>query len=309
MASYQQLLAIYIFCFFPPVEVYSSYQIGALIARGHYKHCKDVNLHTERLVCEIHSQEDEMKIERFGLSGCYGSTLSCAEDDIKTCMPLMTINALHYQCYCHSDEEGSVAAIDYSYYWTSWQELNKHLNDFRYKRGLVIDNGTDYMVGEFSRRLPDIFYIVANYSLPDTVFSASSEHTARYAVKRARIDAYFNWPCGWAANKAEPQHPWLKISLPNNDYVVMGVYIRRRCDAFEQYPSIVDVMAAPDDDIWEMVVSGEDISERYVTNDNTAFVNIWFSQQYITKHWKIIILNYVSHPGMKCDLLGYFIIP
>ena len=281
--------------------------IGVILVRDNYTRCEDVNLLTERLVCEIHSQEDEMTIERLGLSRCYGSTLSCAEGDIKTCMPLMTLNTLHYQCFCHSDEEGSGATLDYSYYWTPWEELNKHFNGFRYKRGLVIDSGMDSVVKEFSRRLPDIFYIVANYSLPDTVFSASSEHSAYYPVRRARIDDYFSWPCGWVADKYEREHAWLKISLPNTDYVVMGVYIRGRCDAFLQYPSLVDVMTSSDDITWEMVVGRDNIYGRYRADNNTAFVNIWFSQQYITTYWKIIIIDFERHPSMKCDLLGYSI--
>ena len=38
------------------------YQTGAILVKDNYKRCKDVNLHTESLVCEIRSQEDEMKI-------------------------------------------------------------------------------------------------------------------------------------------------------------------------------------------------------------------------------------------------------
>ena len=71
---------IVILCLVSWMEL-SIYPTGAVLARNNYTRCKDVNLHRQRLVCEIHSQEDEMKIERFGLSGCYGSTLPCAEGD------------------------------------------------------------------------------------------------------------------------------------------------------------------------------------------------------------------------------------
>ena len=55
-----------------PVELSPhEHPTGAILVSDNYTRCKDVNLHTLRLVCEIHSQEDEMKIERFGLSGCF----------------------------------------------------------------------------------------------------------------------------------------------------------------------------------------------------------------------------------------------
>ena len=114
---------LFFLCIISPVELTSHQHptAGAILVSDKYPRCKDVNLHTERLVCEIHSREDEMKIERFGLSGCYGSTLSCAEGDMKTCMPLMTINTLHYQCYCHLDEQGTVVS---DYYWTLWGKIS-----------------------------------------------------------------------------------------------------------------------------------------------------------------------------------------
>ena len=67
--------------------------------------CSDIDFHTQRRLCEMIS-EDETNIERFGLSECYGSTLSCAEGDIKKCMPLITINN---QCFCLISEDVSTA--------------------------------------------------------------------------------------------------------------------------------------------------------------------------------------------------------
>ena len=290
---------IVILCLISRMEL-SLYPTGAVLARNNYTRCKDVNLHRQRLVCEIHSQEDEMKIERFGLSGCYGSTLPCAEGDVKTFMPLMTLNTLHYQCYCNSDEQNS--NFNYDYYWSQWEKLNKHFREFMYTRTLIIDNGLDHVAEEYGRYIPDIVYIVANYSLPDSVYTSSSEFDAYHLPMRARIDDYLVWPCGWTANENELS-PWLKISLPN-EYVITGVYLGKRCDE-AQYPTRVDVMTSEDDSIWQSVVSGADITERYNSDENDAFVNIWFSKMYTTLYWRIIILDFVNYPSMKCDLRGY----
>ena len=274
---------------------------GAILVSNDHPRCKDVNIHTQRLVCEIHSQEDEMKIEGFGLSGCYGSTLSCAEGDIKTCMPLMTINTLHYQCFCHADEEGS-STVNYNYYWTQWQERDKHFRGFRYNRKLMIDNEMDHLAEEFSL-YPDILYIVANYSLPDSVYSASSQLNLDHGIIRARIDNYFAQPCTWTAHTSD-SYPWLKISLPN-EYTIIGVYIKRRCDDYVQYPTVVDVMTSDDDVIWQDVVVRDDIASRYSSDDGQGFVKIWFPNLYTTKYWKIYIFEFVGYNSMKCDLLGY----
>ena len=278
-----------------------AYPTGAILVSNNYTRCKDVNFHRQRLVCEIHSQEDEMKIERFGLSGCYGSTLSCAEGDIKTCMPLMTINTLHYQCYCHSDEEGTT--INYTHYWSSWQKLDARLKKFKYSRRLMIDNGLAHVAEEYSGHFPGVLYIVANYSLPDTVYSASSEYNWGHGVRKARIDDYFDFPCTWAAGGGD-LYPWLKISLPSQ-YIITGVYIKRRCDQYQQYPTVVDVMTSEDDVIWQDVVVRKNIASSYSSDDNQGFVKIWFPTIYTTKYWKIFIFEFFSHPSMKCDLLGY----
>ena len=52
--------------------------------------CSEVDFDTHSRVCEI--EEDGMIIEIFVFSWCYRSILSCGEGDIKTCMPLVTIN-------------------------------------------------------------------------------------------------------------------------------------------------------------------------------------------------------------------------
>ena len=128
-------LVVFIACLIPCVEL-SALPTGAILVSNNYTRCKDLNLHTQKLMCEIHSQEDEMTIERFGLSGCYGSTLTCTEGDIKTCMPLMTLNNLHFQCYCHLEEKGIIIASDY--YWSAWKKLTRHFRGFFYRCRLSI---------------------------------------------------------------------------------------------------------------------------------------------------------------------------
>ena len=277
-------------------------QTGAILVSDKYPRCKDVNLHTERLVCEIHSQEDEMKIDRFGLSGCYGSTLSCAEGDIKTCMPLMTINTLHYQCYCHLDEQETVVS---DYYWTLWEK--NLFREFVYHRTLVIKNDEDHVAEEYRRFIPGVQYVVANNSLPDSVFTASSywglQSPASHSPARARIDDYFDPACAWASGGHDRDYPWLKITLPNQ-YQVIGVYIKQRCD-FQQYPTVIDVTTSVDDVLWQDVVRGEDIATRYSSYDMQGSVSVWFSRSYTTLYWKIYLDETHWGPAMKCDLLGY----
>ena len=279
----------------------TSHPIGAILVGGNYTRCKDVNLHTERLVCEIHSQEDEMKIERFSLSGCYGSTLSCAEGDIKTCMPLMTLNTLHYQCYCHLDEQGTDVS---DYYWTLWGK--NRFREFIYKRTLLISNGEDDLADEYRRFIPGVQYVVANNSLPDSVYTASSYHYNRSTAvpARARLDNYFDFACGWIAGHDDDAYPWLQITLPEQ-YQVIGVYIRQRCDKILQYPKVIDVTTSVDDVLWQDVVKGEDITTRYSSYDMQGSVSVWFSRVYTTRYWKIYSPKYHYHPSMKCDLISY----
>ena len=293
---------VYFACLIPFVELFPSLT-GPVLVRHNYPRCKDVNLHTQRLVCEIHSQEDEMKIERFGLSGCYGSTVSCPEGDIKTCMPLVTLNTLHFQCFCHIDEK--VTTIVSDYYWSVWKRLSGHFREFLYRRELVIDDSADFAAEEYSVHPPTFQYAVSDNSLPDNVYSASSFHNNHesFAARRARLDNYMDYGCCWAAGSNADIRPWLKISLPG-DYEVVGIYIRQRCD-YLQYPTIVDVTTSVDDVSWQDVVVGEDIAARYSSYDTQGFVTVWFSRSYTTRYWKIYIVQFIDYPAMKSDLIGY----
>ena len=299
MASYN--LVVYFSCLIPFVELSTSLT-GPVLVRHNYTRCKDVDLHTQRLVCEIHNQEDESKIERFGLAGCYGSTVSCPEGDIKTCMPLVTLNTLHFQCFCHLDEETTTIFPDY--YWSPWGKLTEHFRESVYRRELVIDNSVDYAAEEYRVFLPTFQYVVSDNTLPDTVYSASSifSNDKRFAAKRARLDNYMDFGCCWAAAGSYPP-AWLKISLPGN-YEIVGIFIRQRCDDF-QYASVVDVTTSADDVLWQDVVVGENIATRYSSYDMQGSVSVWFSRSYTTLYWKIYIVESAAHPSMKCDLIGY----
>ena len=70
------------------------------------------------------------------------------------------------------------------------------------------------MAEEYCRHIT--YFIVANYSLPDSVYSASSAYGG-HGTERARIDNYFNPPCSSSAS--DFVQPWLKISLPS-EYLV-----------------------------------------------------------------------------------------
>ena len=278
----------------------SIYPTGAILVRGSYSRCKDIVLHKESIVCEIHNQEDERKIEGFGLSGCYGSTLSCPEGDIKTCMPLMTISVLHYQCFCHFIETDT--PVENKYYWSDWILLEEHFRVFRYKRQLMVDNGGTSLVDEYSRIYDPVIYIVANTSLsPEIVYSASSQHNTVHQPAKAHLDYFGNSCSSWAAG-SDP-NPWLKISLPTS-FSVLGVYIMQRCDRL-QYPTVVDVTTSTDDVTWHDVVIAEDIESRYSSYDNYGSVSIWFPTRLESQYWKIFIVSYVAYPSMRCDLIGH----
>ena len=276
---------------------------GDILVKDKYIPCSEVDFNNQRLVCEIRSEDDETKIERFGLSGCYGSTLSCAEGDIKTCMPLMTLNTLHYQCYCRMSEDTAPLVSDY--YWSGWQNLTKRFRRFIYYRQLLINNGTDYVAEEYSRISTGVQYIVANNSLPDSVFTASSYYSNSHVPKRARIDNYFTYSCAWAANSGSDSARYLQISLPGQ-YEVIGIYIRQRCD-YAQYPTVVNVTTSVDDVLWQDVLIEEDIATRYSSYDLQGSVSVWFPRSYTTRYWKIYIVKHRGHPSMKCDLIGYAI--
>ena len=152
--------------------------------------------------------------------------------------------------------------------------LSQHFRGYRYNRMLMTDDGIHHVTEEYSRS-QDIVYIVANYSSPNSVYNPSSVHDSMHVAIRARIDNYLDRPCTRIANGNDP-YPWLQISLPN-EYTIIGVYIKRRCDGLVHYPTVVDVMTSEDDVIWQEVVARENTAKRYSCNDGHGFVNMLFS--------------------------------
>ena len=299
------LLFVLVIC--KRVSCLSDFATGSVLVKDSYPPCREINFHAESRVCEIQSSEDEEIILRFGLSGCYGSTLSCPEGDIKTCMPQLTINNLHYQCLCHRTSKQTLVDIDA--YWTEWVRLTQHFRGFVYKRELLANSGADIVTVEYSMAVDTPQYIVSAYSLSDSVFSASSQlgEDRSYGPFKARLDNYIGPECCWAAAPDDPETPWLQISLPGQ-YTVIGVHIRQRCRTYPlEYPTVVSVSRSDGDGQWQEVLIQENIASRYSSYDSKAkgVANVWFSQKYTTLYWKIYIIQYEEMAAMKCDLIGY----
>ena len=146
---------------------------------------------------------------------------------------------------------------------------------------------------------------MANNSLPDSVFTASSYYNlwSDHAPERARINKYFDPACAWAPAHHDQAYPWLKIALPDQ-YWVIGVYIKQRYD-YPQYPTVIDVTMSVDDVLWQDVVIGENIATRYSSYDNQGSVSVWFPRSYTARYWKIYIAERINYSRMKCDLLSY----
>ena len=173
-----------------------------------------------------------------------------------------------------------------------------------YSRKLFLNNDDDHVAKAYRRFAPGVQYVVANNSLPDSVFTALSYYGRQsdHAPERARIDTYFGPACAWASGGYN--YPWLQISLPDR-YQVIGVYIKQRCDHL-QYPTVIDVTTSVDDVLWQDVVRGENITSRYSSYDKQGSVSVWFSREYKTQYWKIYLIEFHGGRSMKCDLLGYF---
>ena len=178
----------------------------------------------------------------------------------------------------------------------SWIQVHAEVND---------NNAAEYVVEEYSRDAVNVEYIVYANNLPDNDASSTYDDDVNHLPKRARFDNYFDRCCGWAANRYQSHRlEWFKISLLDQ-YRVIGVHIRRRCESFRQYSTVVDVTTSVDDVLWKDVVKAEDIATRYSFDDKQGSVSVWFSRSYTTQHWKIYIVDYRSAPAMKCDLIGH----
>ena len=258
--------------------------------------CSEVNLLTERLVCQVTSADDTESIEKYVKSICQFT--SCTVDEVtQTCQPVMTRNTLEYKCHCGS------SAISPSHVpqsqWTNWQKLDKHFREFIYTRKLVLTSDkTVCLAEEFNRR--PVRYIVSYYNMPDSVFSASSEWKTAYGSHLLRFD--LSVKCGWISSGGD-SNPWISITLPG-DYVVLGVLIVKGCDEPEQvsYVRSISMLAAGTN--WMDVVSDVDISDMYSAGDKGS-VTILFPQPYTNTHWRMGVNGPASYAQMQCDLVGF----
>ena len=78
--------------------------IGNILLSESYTTCQSLFLNQDRLICEIHSKEDENNLVCLGLSNCKMPVTLCPDGSInKTCFPLRDDNSLSYLCICHSN--------------------------------------------------------------------------------------------------------------------------------------------------------------------------------------------------------------
>ena len=161
------------------------------------------------------------------------------------------------------------------------------------------------MAVEYRRFAPGVEYVVANNNLSDSVFTTSSYYKLQRndAPERAGIDSYFDRACGWGAGLNDQDYLWLINALPDQ-YWVIGVYIKQRCD-YPQYPTVIDVTKSVDDVLWQYVVIGENIATRYSSYDKQGSVSVWFPRSYTARYWKIYISETINGVVMNCDLLSY----
>ena len=220
----------------------------------------------------------------------------------RTCYPRTSphmFQKIHMNCVCHSGvpTTDNIRETD----WENWQHLDPPVNGDHYRRRLMMDTEC---IGQELVKI-SLEPIVKTHSLPDSVYTASSIYSVKnnHGPQRARIDNYITSPCGWAANSADKNNPWLAITLPT-EYSVKGMIIKKRCDTSytNQWVTMVTVSTSHDDVTYQDVVVREDLSAGYDA-DLTAY--IVFTQVYTTRFWVIHVNDYNDYPAMKCDLLGF----
>ena len=180
--------------------------------------------------------------------------------------------------------------------WTKWMTSTQPYHTFRYDRSLIVSSLDWTVLQEFSRYRPSTVYIISNDQLsPSPVYSASSHFSGNFQPTRASIDTT---GCGWAA-KYDPS--WLQMTLPT-EYVVVGVYIKQRCDIW-QYPTRVKITKSADGASWQTVIESENLS--YDSYDKQGYCSAWFAQAYGDRFWSIHVIAAYLHAAMRADLIGY----
>ena len=271
--------------------------------------CGQLSLTRERLSCTVSTEEDERNLmcaERKQDSNCNMQISRCPDGSLnKTCFPVAGSNSLHYMCLCHSalhhQVDNGITAT-----WSTWKFMDISYKQFNFTRKLSSDATAACLVQEYETdpELPEIVNIVAEYTLPDSIFSASSIWRDEHEAYRARIDAYFSLSCAWAAH--DYTLPWLQIYLPSSHiFVVTGVLIKQRCDHPGQYVNAITVSTTEAAQPWQEVIKNIYIKDLYGAFDGHQSVTVWFPGSYTTHMWRVYIESYSGHPSMKCDLKGY----
>ena len=271
--------------------------------------CGQLNLTRHRLSCEVLNVEDERNLlcgSSNQDSSCNMPVSLCPDGSLnKTCFPVADTNSLHYMCLCHSAlyhqiDDGITAT------WSPWQMMDISYREFTFTRKLYIDASAECLIQEYETDpvLPEIVNIVSAYNLPDSIFTASSFYGYKHEPKRARIDAYFDGACAWAAK--DYTLPWLQLYLPSSHiFVVTGVLVKQRCDSANQYVTAVSVKTSQQGLQWLDVLGNTYIKSLYGALNGQQSVTLWFSRPYTTSIWRIYVNSYSGHPSMKCDLKGY----
>ena len=277
------------------------------LCKNNFPNCSDVDMNMDRLICDIRSDRDEIYLMRpSGLSHSTVSASKCPDGTIrKTCFPEIDMYKMSYLCFCHSicQDTQQVPATT----WTLWSDLNSPYEGFRYWRKLTFtyDDSLNPIVAEYSNNVYEKEYknIVSAYGLTGSVYSASSIYNSDHEAYRAHIDFTAADICSWAARSGQSNN-WLQITLPSW-YVIVGVYIKQRCDAANrhQVPTRIKVTRSEDGVVWMDVL--ENVPCSIYSADGQGSATFWFSQEYTQRYWRVYILAHSGHPSMKCDLVGY----
>ena len=266
-----------------------------ILLSQNFQTCKNVDLENSRLICEIHSIEDENNLVCLGLSNCKMHVTLCPVGSInKTCFPLRDDNSLSYMCICHSGRRAeSIVPLTE---WTTWMTSTNPYQSFIHEMSLIVPSLDLTVSQEFCQ--PTKVYIIFLYNLPDSVFSASSWHGGHDAYKaNLNVDA----SCSWVGND---QSPWLQMTLPSQ-YVVVGTVIKPRCDRCcrQHYVTRVKISTSVDGVNWETVIESEDVIHDVYNGFGKC--SVWFPRSYTNRYWRIHVLSFQNHSSMKSDLIGY----
>ena len=173
---------------------------------------KDVDLKSNHLICEIHS-EDYVFVRS---SGCEMPEPLCPDGSInKTCFPMRDDKILNCQCICHSRRRADFIVPVTE--WTTWAASTNSYQPFAGERSLILPLVNQAVVQEF--RSMDVFKI-SYYNLPSSVSSASST-SAGHEAFIAHLNFGSVGPCTWLGTGSTP---WIQMTLLAQ-YVVVGAVI------------------------------------------------------------------------------------